>query len=153
MQIYATFDHSIQLELVIAKVEKLGIRDIFAVPLDNPPEELQLFDSIHRSDGDSLINKGMFLAVIFSVPAASRGFILEWGPIYWGLIGAAFGFCLGVLIDVLLRIKKIKNKKRISGKKAEVVLIIECGEEEAKQVERILWKHFAFGLAKIKTDE
>jgi hypothetical protein len=150
MQIFATFDHSSYLELAIRKLEQNGLNDIFAVPLDNRTEDPKLFDTIHQSDGISLINKGMFLAIIFSVIGASRGFLLEWGPIYWGLIGAGVGFILGFIIDLFLL--KIKNKKirMLKGKKSEVILIIECEEEKGKEVEKILWDHLALGVAKVK---
>ncbi len=149
MQVFATFDHSPYLEQAIRNLEKQGIKDIFAVPLDNRTEDLKIFDSIHSSDGITLINKGMVLAVMFSVLGASRGFILEWGPIYWGLIGAGGGFLLGFIIDLVL--VKIKNIKRpLKGKKSEVILIIECKEEEGKQVETILWDHLALGVARVK---
>jgi hypothetical protein len=150
MQIFATFDHSQYLELAIRKLEQNGLNDIFAVPLDNRSEDPKLFDTLHQSDGISLINKGMFLAVIFSVIGASRGFLLEWGPIYWGLIGAGIGFILGFVIDLI--ILKIKNKKIrvLNGKIAEVILIIECEEEKGKEVEKMLWDHLALGVAKVK---
>lgn len=150
MQIFATFEYSTFVELVISKLEEEDIKDIFAVPLDNRTEERKLLDTIHHSDGVSLNGKGMGLAVIFSVIGASRGFILEWGPIYWGLIGAVSGLVVGVCID--LYIYKIhKRKKRIlKGKNSEVILIIQCNESQGDFVERILWDHLALGLAKIK---
>ena len=151
MQIYATFDHSLYVELTIAKLEKAGIHNIFAVPLDNPPEKPKLFDTIHRSDGESLINTGIFLAVIFSVIGASRGFELKLGPIYWGLIGAGTGLIVGFLIDWLRVLRKRKKHRLKKGNQAELILIIECTDEEGKQVEKILWDNLAFGVAKIKT--
>lgn len=90
MQIYSTFDHSIQLELAITQIEKLEVTTIFAVPLDKGAGDILLFDTMHESDGLSFINKGLFLAVIFSVIGASRGFILELGPIFWG----AYWWCI-----------------------------------------------------------
>ncbi|MGO4272886.1 hypothetical protein AB4Z22_24115 [Paenibacillus sp. TAF58] len=150
MQIYSTFEHSSYIELAIAKLEEKGITDIFAVPLDNRSVERKLFDTIHQSDGVSFIGKGMGLAVIFSVIAASRGFVLEWGPIYWGLIGAVSGFVLGVLIDLYIY-KFYKRKKRLlKGKNSEVILIINCNESQGELVEGVLWEHLALGLAKIK---
>jgi hypothetical protein len=149
MQVFATFDHSIYLELAISKLEEKGFVDIFAVPLDKRTEDATLFDTLHQSDGISLINKGMFLAVIFAVIGASRGFVLEWGPIYWGLIGAGFGFTLGFTIDLILVKLQRKGQKVIKGKKTEVILIIECKEEDGEKVEKILWDHLAFGVAKI----
>ncbi|MGG1069004.1 hypothetical protein ABE178_04135 [Priestia megaterium] len=99
MQVFATFEHSTNIELAISELEQKGIDDLYAVPLDNRTEERKLFDTIHRSDGVSLSQTGLFLAVIFSTIGASRGFVLDWGPIYWGLIGAFFGFVLGFSFD------------------------------------------------------
>ncbi|WP_409254256.1 hypothetical protein V1502_10305 [Bacillus sp. SCS-153A] len=150
MQIFATFDHSQYLELAISQLEQKGITDIFAVPLDNPTEMPKLFDSLHRSDGVSLINKGMFLAVIFAVIGASRGFILEWGPIYWGLIGAGFGFVLGFIIDFTQIFLQRKKTKFLKGKGAEVIMIINCNEKDSDEVVKILWDNLSMGVAKVR---
>ncbi|GAA0316901.1 hypothetical protein GCM10008967_04360 [Bacillus carboniphilus] len=150
MQVFATFDHSAYLELAIRKLEQDGFSDIFAVPLDSRQEEPKLFDTIHRSDGISLINKGLFLAVIFSVIGASRGFILEWGPIYWGLIGAGGGFLLGFFTDLIIIKAKNRKKKLRKSKQSEVVLIVDCKDEDGSKVEKILWNYTAIGVAKVK---
>ncbi len=152
MQVFATFDHSPYIELAITQLEQKGIKDIFAVPLDNQTEAPKLFDTIHRSDGTSLINKGLFLAVIFSVIGASRGFVLEWGPIYWGLIGAGGGFIIGFLVDVIWKTLQSKGKVKLKGKKSEVILIIDCKESEGKEVEKLLWENLALGVAKVNRE-
>ncbi|MFS0619174.1 hypothetical protein [Priestia megaterium] len=147
MQIFATFEHSTNIELAISELEQKGIDDLYAVPLDNRTEERKLFDTIHRSDGVSLSQTGLFLAVIFSTIGASRGFVLDWGPIYWGLIGAFFGFVLGFSFDFFVQ-KRVRKKQRVlSGKASEVIVIVECEESQKEQVERILWNHFALGVA------
>lgn len=150
MQIFATFEHSTFLELAITKLEEKGIGDIFAVPLDHRTEERHLFDTIHRADGISLNGKGMGLAVLFSVVGASRGFVLEWGPIYWGLIGAASGFILGVLIDLFINRIYKRERRVMQGKRSEVILIVKCDEHKGDFVEGVLWEHLALGVAKIK---
>jgi hypothetical protein len=110
-------------------------------------EERKLFDTIHRSDGVSLSQTGLFLAVIFSTIGASRGFILDWGPIYWELIGAFFGFVLGFLFDFFVQ-KRVKKKQRVlRGKASEVIVIVQCEENQKEQVEHILWGHLALGVA------
>ncbi|KGX85917.1 hypothetical protein [Pontibacillus marinus] len=152
MQVFATFDHSPYIELAITQLEQKGIKDIFAVPLDNQTEDPKLFDTIHRSDGTSLINKGLFLAVIFSVIGASRGFVLEWGPIYWGLIGAGSGFIIGFIVDVVWKILQRNGKVKLKGKKSEVILIIDCKESEGKEVEKLLWENLALGVAKVNRE-
>ncbi|UUZ82926.1 hypothetical protein LJK88_02570 [Paenibacillus sp. P26] len=126
------------------------MKELFVIPLDNRAEERKLFDTIHRADGVSFIGKGMALAVAFSVIGSSKGFVLEWGPIYWGLIGAGGGFALGFLIDLYINKVYKKNKRRTRGKVSEVVLIVECENNQVEWVESLLWEHLALGLAKIK---
>lgn len=152
MQIFSAFEHSSYLELAISVLEKRGIKKehIFAVPLDNRTEERKVFDSLHRSDGVSLIDVGMALATAFSVIGASIGFKLDWGPIYWGLISAFGGFVLGLGIKLVF-LKVIKKKQRLlHGKHAEVILIVDCDETQGELVESILWNHFALGVAKVQ---
>ncbi|MEO2076651.1 MAG: hypothetical protein ABGX20_14875 [Bacillus sp. (in: firmicutes)] len=152
MQIYSTFETTGFLELAVTTLEKKGIKkeNIFAVPLDIRTEERKLFDSLHRSDGTTLIDIGMALATALSVITASIGFKLSWGPIYWGLIGAAGGFLIGLLIRIFIE-KVIKKRKRlVKGVHAEIILIIDCEETQAEAVEAVLWDNFAIGVAKIK---
>src|SRR5699024_12382046 len=100
MQFFSTFDSNIYLELAISKLENEGIEKecIFAVPLDNREEEIRLLDSIHRTDGTSMIDIGTALATAFSVVGTSIGFKLAWGPIFLGLITASFCFTLGEIV-------------------------------------------------------
>ncbi|QGH33299.1 hypothetical protein GI584_04265 [Gracilibacillus salitolerans] len=151
MQLFSTLENTIYLEMAISMLEKKGIKkeNIYAVPLDNRKEERKLFDTLHRSDGTSLIDIGLALATAFSVVGASIGFELALGPIYWGLIGAFIGFVIGVIIRLFTE-RVIKKKKRLlKGKHSEVIVIIECEETQAELVENILWNHFAIGVAKV----
>jgi hypothetical protein len=155
IQIFATYEYSSYLELAISAMVDKGIpkEHIFAVPLSNRKSERMLFDSLHNSDGVSLINKGAAIATASSVILASIGFTLTWGPIYWGLIGACGGFLLGVLIDLFL-LKVVQKKKKLvsNSKKMEVILIVECEESQADTLEEILWNHLALGVARVQTE-
>lgn len=154
VQLFSTFETNLYLEMAISKLKKHGIKkeNIFVVPLDNREEERKVFDSLHRSDGTTLIDIGVALATAFAVIGASIGFKLSWGPIYWGLIGAFIGFVVGFAIRLFteLVLKKKKIKKRLRGKHSEAIVIIDCEESEAKWVESVLWNHFALGVAKVK---
>jgi hypothetical protein len=152
LQIFSTFETTSYLEMAILALEKKGIKkeSIFAVPLDNRTEERKVFDSLHRSDGTSLIDIGMALSTAFSVVGASIGFKLSWGPIYWGLISAFIGFVLGFAIRLFTEIVLKKKKRLIRGKHSEIIIIIDCDEALAELIENILWNHFALGVAKIK---
>ncbi|WP_188205962.1 inorganic phosphate transporter [Alkalibacillus aidingensis] len=152
MQIFSTFEHSAYLELDITALEKAGVKkeNILAVPLNNRVEERRLFDTLHRADGVSLFDKGAAIATALSVVGASVGFVLEWGPIYWGIIGAVVGFIIGFLIDFFIFKVVHKRKRILKGKKSEVVLVVNCSHELAEKVEADLWEHLALGVAKIE---
>jgi hypothetical protein len=152
MQLYSTFENNAFLEIAISTLEKKGIKkeQIYAVPLDNRTEKHKVFDTIHRSDGTSLIDIGMALATAFSVIGASIGFKLAWGPIYWGLIGAFAGFMVGFAIRLFTELVLKKKKRLLKGTQSEVILIIECKDKEAEFVEAILWNNYARGVAKVK---
>ncbi len=150
IQIFSTFEHSMYLELAITALEKYGIRKerILVVPLANRKEERNLFDTLHRADGVSLIDIGMAMATGFSVIGASIGFILSWGPIYWGLIGAASGFVLGFCIKLFYLKTVDKKKQLLKGEHAEVILVVDCDDAMAERVEDCLWDHLAIGVAR-----
>ncbi|MDP4106009.1 MAG: hypothetical protein Q8935_13810 [Bacillota bacterium] len=152
MQVFSTFENTDFLEIAISRLEKSGIvkENIFAVPLDNRSDEKSIIDTIHHSDGISIIDLGAALATAFAVIGASIGFMLAWGPIYWGIIGASIGLLLGIGIKLFIY-KVIKKEKRHSqGKQAEVILIIECDEKEAGMVQNILWEQYALGVARVR---
>lgn len=152
LQLFSTFESNGFLEMAISTLEKKGIpkEKIFAVPLDNRKEERKIFDTLHRSDGTSLIDIGMGIATAFSVIGASIGFKLAWGPIYWGLISAFAGFIVGFAIRLVMELLIKKKKRVLKGKHAEIILIVECDLSQAESVENILWSHFALGVAKLK---
>ncbi|OLO37953.1 hypothetical protein BTR23_12385 [Alkalihalophilus pseudofirmus] len=152
MQIFSTFEHSSYLELAITALEKVGIKKdhILAVPLISRVEERRLFDTLHRADGISLFDKGAAIGTAFSVIGASVGFVLEWGPIYWGIIAGVSGFIIGFLIDYFIFKVVHKRKREVKGKKSDVVLVLECPDELVEKVENVLWEHLALGVAKVE---
>lgn len=151
IQIFSAFEHSLHLELAISALEQIGIpkENIFAVPLNKRKTERHLFDSIHQADGISLVSTGAALGTAFAVIGASVGFRLEWGPIYWGLIGVGAGFLLGVGIDLFYYTVVKPLKHPIKSRNADVILIVQCEERLADQVEEILWHFLALGMARV----
>lgn len=152
MQIFSTFEHSIYIELAITAIEKVGVKkeNILAVPLMNRVQERKLFDTLHRADGISLFDKGAAIGTAFSVIGTCVGFVLEWGPILWGLIGAGVGFIIGFLIDFIFYKVIHKRKRVLNGKHSEVVLVINCPNELVEKVEKLLWDNLALGVAKLE---
>jgi len=152
LQIFSTFEHSTYLELAITAVETVGVQKdkILAVPLMNRVQERKLFDTLHRADGISLFDKGAAIGTAFSVIGASIGFVLEWGPIFWGVIGGAIGFMIGFIIDYIFYKVIHKRKRVLKGKHSEVVLVIDCPNDLVEKVEQLLWDHLALGVAKLE---
>ncbi|OEH86844.1 hypothetical protein BHU72_00840 [Desulfuribacillus stibiiarsenatis] len=151
MQVFSIFEHSSYIELAISALEEAGVKreNILCVSLDNRVEERRLFDTLHRADGISLFDKGAAIGTAFSVIGASVGFVLEWGPIFWGMIGAVTGFIIGFAIDYVIY-KVIHRRTRvIKGKKAEVILVVKCSEALIEKTEALLWEHLALGVAKL----
>lgn len=155
IQIFSTFEHSVFIEMAISTLEKKGVKreNIFVVPLDNQTEERKVFDNLHRSDGTSFVDIGVALATAFSVIGASIGFELAWGPIYWGLIGAAIGFLIGFGIRLFTEIILKKRRRLLKGFHSEIIVIVNCEESEAEMIENILFSHYALGVAKVKVQK
>jgi hypothetical protein len=149
LYVIATFEQTIFLELVITALEQKGIvkEKILAVPMDKRTEPRKLFDTIHRSDGFSMFDAAAILGTCFMLLGSIYGYILKWGPIIWGIIGAVFGILLGFVLKLLLVKKRNYGTKNIT---SEVVLIIRCEEHQWETIEKILWENTALGIAHIK---
>lgn len=148
MYVIATFEQNIYLEMAITKLEQKGIpRDkLFAVPLDKREEPRALFDTIHHADGYSMLDAAAILGTVLMLLGAIYGFELAWGPIIWGIIGAATGLTLGFLFKYIIIKKRSNVTKNIT---SEVVLMIRCELSQWEWVEKILWEHTALGVSKI----
>jgi len=159
MYIYASFDYSAFLELAITDLEKRGIarEHILAVPLDKRVEERMLLDTIHRADGISLFDGAAVLGAVFMELGVIYGFVLEWGPITWGLIGLLGGAVLGFLLDYFYgRIRGHKKEKAFRHRvkageshNTEVILTVFCENSQYEMVQKVLWDNMAFGVGKL----
>src|SRR5699024_7203073 len=132
MQLFATFDNNLYLEMAISTLEKNNIEKdhIYAIPLDNRKEPRKLLDSLHQSDGIFLIDIGAALGTAFSVIGVSIGFKMAWGPIWIGIIAAFIGAIIGIGIRLLMTLVFQKRKSMLKGKQTEVILIIDCPETQ-----------------------
>lgn len=154
MYIISTFEHSTLLEIAITDLEEKGItkKDIIVIPLQMIDEQSHIFDSIHRADGISLFDGAAALGTAFMVLGSIYGFIWEWGPIIWGLIGLAIGATLGFLLDLLISKRKIPPLSNSSKIKSEVVIIVNCKQHQLPLVEKVLSDHQALGIGTYKTN-
>lgn len=148
MLVITTFENSVFIELAISSLEKKGIpkEQIFAVPLDKRTEPRQLFDTIHRADGFSMFDAAAMLGTCLMLLGSIYGYVLEWGPIIWGIIGAVTGLLVGFLIKLWMIKKGRGANNKIT---SEIVLMIRCEDYQWEAVEKILWEHTALGIARV----
>lgn len=145
--VVSTFNHSIYLELAITAIQMKGIpkAKILGVSMDKRGEDKKLFDSIHSSDGFSMLDLPIIFSILFCFTGSIYGFLLTWGPVLWGLIGIVVGFSLGLIIKWITTKKYNHSQKKL--KATEVVVIIECLETQVEMVKDLLWEHHALGCA------
>jgi hypothetical protein len=152
MHVIATFEQSIYLEMALSALEQKGIAkgDILAVPLGKRAEPRRMFDTIHRADGHSVFDTAAVLGTVLMLLGTVYGYVLKWGPIIWGLIGAISGMLLGFLIKYAIVKKSNKGLDRgPGGITSEVVVIVQCEESKWETVEQILWENTALGISKL----
>ncbi|WP_308634380.1 hypothetical protein [Paenibacillus silvisoli] len=151
MYLIASFEQTIFLEIALKTLEQQGIRkgQILAVPLDKGPEARRVFDTMHYADGYSLFDVAAVLATCGMLLGAIYGFVLEWGPILWGIIGFIAGAALGLLLKYIF-MKKQKVVKKANALTAEVFIMIDCLENQCEWIERVLWDNHALGIAKLR---
>lgn len=150
VQFFSTFQHSHYVELAISKLKENEVDNIYAVPLANRSIDMKLLDTMHGTDGTSLVDIGLVLAMMGATIGVSRGFALNWGPVYWGLIGAFSGFAIGFIYDFTKTLIKRKKLSTAKTKMGEVILIVQCTNEQSQFVEQTLWGNLALGVAKTR---
>jgi hypothetical protein len=138
--IIGTFEHSIELEQVLAVLEHSGIyrNHILVVPMDTAPKSpIQFIDKI----GDLYpkgIEIGIACATACSVVGTSVGFIFKWGPIFWGLIAALMGFTIGFGLYLLLNRGTYRHLPK---KLPEITVIVQCPENQSVLVMETMWEY------------
>lgn len=152
MIVIATFQHSIELEYALSKLESLGIarERLLVVCMDQASKQYQSDQPQKESSHSKGIEIGMAGATAFSVIGTSLGFIWTWGPIIWGIIAAFIGFSLGFGINALLS----KKNKRQSKHTADVTVIVQCQTIQADEVQQVMWTNRALtvGLARASAE-
>lgn len=152
MLVVASFDYCFHTELAISELTEKGIDQahILAVPLAVRSETREFVDSIHHSDGVSMVDGGFLLGTACMTLGVVYGFYLYWGPIIWGLIGLFGGFIIGCLFDYRPGSKR-STSRQSPGPSGSLVFLIECRDDQVEIVQTVLWSHKALGVSSINT--
>lgn len=145
MYIIATYHHSLNLEIAVARLEEqgLGKANIMAVPLQSQRTSVHVLDSMQDTDGVSVIGGALAFGTITMVLATIYGFVWYWGPIIWGLIGLFGGTGLWLLGSIIFWKKRWTNIAACNTGLGNIVLIIRCEPTELQAVKNILSDNMA----------
>ncbi|HYE12407.1 MAG TPA: hypothetical protein VEF53_19745 [Patescibacteria group bacterium] len=143
MIVIGTFEYSIDLELLLANLEDTHIarEHIMVVPMDIDPQNPFRFDSKKRDLRYKGTEVGMAVATGCSVIGTSAGFILAWGPVFWGLVAAAIGFFIG--FGIYFFTHKPSNYRQQPNILPGIIVIVQCKDEQLRLITDAMWKYSA----------
>lgn len=142
MLVFCTFEHSLELESVLAKLEGIGIarEELLAVPMD-PVSGEQPGSVLQSERRTTVFDVGMATATASAVVGMSMGFMLPWGPVLCGLSTASAGFVIGAAVRLLLNRRGAARRRQKLAESKEVTIVIRCPKEKLSEV-RLLIEHY-----------
>lgn len=147
MHLAAGFDSNVYLEIAIEEVkEECNLTDeqISCIHMDPQEKPPTFFDSIHYSDGRSIMDGMSAWAVVGGVLGIVYGSRLYLGPLIIGLLGFAIGALIGFVVESALGKYKGKGNKI---RHIEFLLLIRCSTvPEVKSVATILRRYNVISL-------
>ncbi|MBO9599079.1 MAG: hypothetical protein J7559_14830 [Cohnella sp.] len=147
MLVIGTFPNDTRVLQAVLTLEKSGVgKDrLLVVPMDHSPDSANAHREIRNPiSGHKSVEFGFAGATALSVIGISRGFILEWGPIVWGLISAACGFVLGFGIHKWWESRRLSVVRR--KKSSNLTVLVECEADERTLIVDVLWNHDAVAV-------
>ncbi|WP_027088256.1 hypothetical protein [Cohnella panacarvi] len=153
MLVIGTFPNDTRVMQAVLALEKSGVgKDrMLVVPMDHSPDTANSHREIGNPiSGHTSVEFGLAFATAVSVIGISRGFMLAWGPILWGLISAASGFALGFGIHKGWERRRMSVMRR--KKSSDITVLVECEAAERKLIVSVLWNHDAFAVGECPND-
>ncbi|MBO7743317.1 hypothetical protein I8J29_03870 [Paenibacillus sp. MWE-103] len=150
--IISTFEHSLEVEQALAVLEQMGVSrsSIMTVMMENGGERTDKTAAFYPNKTTLAFEAGMGSATACSVVGISAGFVLDWGPLIWGMLTALFGFAAGFGTTRLLQAKYFRRALRIRERLPELAVIVECQEHRVHEVQRVLWEYRALSVGRIE---
>lgn len=129
MYLVAGFESGAYVEMALSELEESEIsqKGIVTIGMEAQKAAQTLFDSIHYSDGVSVLDGMAAWAVVFAVFGIVFGSQVKIGPLALGLAGYGAGALFGFLLDMIRQPARGKAK---ASRTIEIILLIPC---ESKQ--------------------
>lgn len=145
MLVIGIFPNDMGAAQALLDMENAGIgKDrLLVVPMDASAEEAES-GSFNPIAGQSSVEAGIAGATACAVVCISRGFVMAWGPIVWGMIGAAAGFVVGFTAHQM--IMKRRRRRIRADRSSELTVIVECEEPERRTVLEAFWNNNALSV-------
>jgi len=147
--VYGLFAPSLIMEQAIASLEEEGFggdRLVLVVLEPVKPGGQRLLDTMHGTDGASLVDGMALAATVGMVFGVIYGSVTYIGPVAMGLIGFVAGGWAGFLLDRAVRKKTSPQKAFLEG---EIIVAVRCaGDKEASRVESIMKECRAVALGR-----
>jgi hypothetical protein len=146
--VIGTFEHSLELEQVLAVLEHNGIarKHMLVIPMDTEPTPPVRFITKTRDLYAKGFEVGIACATGSAVIGTSVGFVLPWGPIFTGLIAAAIGFAIA--FGIYLHLNK-GTHRHLPEKLPEITIIVQCLEEQSIFVMESMWKYRVLTVGRV----
>ena len=147
MYLVAGFESNVYVEMALSELHECDLeeRDVVVIEMEsqNPPQTL--FDSIHYSDGVSILDGMAAWAVVGGVFGIIYGSQVKFGPVALGLLGFFAGVLIGLVIDLLIGGRKRRWKKPT--RNIEILLLLHCNsKQQLKMASSISQKYNVLSL-------
>lgn len=136
MHVMAGFESNAYVEIALEEIkEQTNITDEQIAFIEMTPQEKPqtLFDSIHYSDGKSVMDSIGVGGVVGGVFGIIYGSVLWLGSLLIGVLGFVLGGFIGFFIDYWIAKRKKQKSRPI--RHIEILLLIQCeSREQTKKV-------------------
>jgi hypothetical protein len=148
MLVVASIEHTVEAEILITDIVDLGIskENIMVKALEKvPPSEIAGNPEIYyKGTNYSFFDLALAFGTAFSVIGAIYGYVLDWGPIIWGIIG----FSIGAILAFFLHRTFNKGSKHIKDyDTSEVLIFVECEQSQHRPLKELFMNYRSNGLA------
>lgn len=152
MYLAAGFESNVYVEMALNELHECEIEDKDVVMIEmeaqKPPQTL--FDSIHFSDGVSILDGMAAWAVVGGVFGIIYGSQVKYGPLALGLLGFCTGSLVGFVIDFLIGARKRRGKK--PSRNIEILLLLHCdSKQQLKMASSVCQKYNVVSLGEHST--